>query len=137
MRDGAVLLLKKLYDLLQEKRKYSRVYVLVPLEIVTDSAAKNKINGIIHNLSSGGLGILLDRVLAVNTIVQLKFELRGACKLENVQAGVVRCNKIGTKYDVGLLFMNLGQNQARVDDYLNNLKKKKYESTVDVSRYVV
>ena len=57
--------------------------------------------------------------------------------MENVQTGVVRSEKIGEKYNLGLLFMNMMEKQSLIDEFIFNSKKKKYtQESADISNYL-
>ncbi len=138
VKNGALVTLRKLYEILQEKRKHQRVHVLLPIEFAT--ASRDKVfKGIIHNISSGGLGIISDGPFDINEPVALDFKLPDGTKLEWVQGGVVRCETISEKHNIGVIFMNMQDKQKLIDDFIGDIKKKKYSehSGLDKSSFVV
>ena len=92
VKNGAIVTLRKLYDLLQEKRKHQRVHVLLPVAFAAADERAKVFKGIIHNISSGGLGIIADAPFSINEPVVLDFKLPNGTRLEWRQGGVVRCS---------------------------------------------
>lgn len=138
VKEGAVIALRKLYEILQEKRKHHRVYILSPIEIVPSGVENMFYKGIIHNISSGGMAILCDKEIGMNEIVYLNFKLPNGIILEGVQGGVVRTERIGDKYNLGVLFMNMLEKQEIIDNFILDIKKKRYAADgVDITNYVL
>lgn len=138
VRDGAIVALRKLYEILEEKRKHHRVYILISIEITPTGYEGMFLKGIMHNMSAGGMAVLCDKQISINEIVYLNFVLPNGEVLENVQAGVVRSEKIGEKYNLGLLYMNMMEKQKIIDDFILDSKKKKYtQDSADISNYLL
>ena len=138
VKEGAIIALRKLYEILQEKRKHHRVYVLIPVEIIPSGVEGVFFKGIMHNISSGGMAILTDKEIAMNEIVYLNFKLPNGIALEGVQGGVVRIERIGDKHNNGILFMNMMDKQEIVDNFILDIKKKKYAADgIDITNYVL
>ena len=137
VKEGAIVAIRKLYEILEEKRKHHRVYVLVSIEITPSGYEGMFLKGIMHNISSGGMAVLCDKQIPINEMVYLNFTLPNGEVMENVQTGVVRSEKIGEKYNLGLLFMNMMEKQALIDEFIFNSKKKKYtQESADISNYL-
>jgi len=139
VKNGAIVTLRKLYDLLQEKRKHQRVHVLLPVAFAAADERAKVFKGIIHNISSGGLGIIADAPFSINEPVVLDFKLPNGTRLEWRQGGVVRCEMISDKHDIGVIFMNMQEKQQLVDDFILDIKKKNYSdhSGLDKSSFLV
>jgi len=137
VKEGAIVAIRKLYEILEEKRKHYRNYVLLSIEIIPSGYEGMYLKGIIHNISSGGMAVLTDKQISINEIVYISFTLPNGEVMENIQAGVVRSEKIGEKYNLGLLFMNLMDKQKLIDEFIFNSKKKKYtQEGPDISNYL-
>jgi c-di-GMP-binding flagellar brake protein YcgR len=133
-----MIAIKKLYEVLEERRKHHRIYVLVPVDVCPVGGEGKFLKGIIHNISSGGVGIICDKAMHINDVAVMNFKLPGNTSLEDVQAGVVRVEKIGDKFNLGMLFMNMLEKQKIIDDFIYNIKKKRYsDNTLDISSFVV
>lgn len=126
VKEGAIISLRKLYQILEEKRKHHRIYTLISVELTSLSEEGMSFQGVMHNISSGGMSVLCDNKISVNEVVYLKFTLPDGSKMENLQAGVVRSEKIGEKFNLGLLFMNMVENQKIIDDFVGNSNRNKY-----------
>lgn len=138
IKEGAIIALRKLYEILQEKRKHHRVYILIPVEIIPTGIENVFYKGIMHNLSSGGMAVFCDKELSINDIVYLNFKLPNGIMLEGVQGGVVRTEKVGDKHNHGILFMNLLEKQEIIDNFILDIKKKKYAvDGIDITSYVL
>ncbi|MFH1824969.1 MAG: PilZ domain-containing protein [Candidatus Firestonebacteria bacterium] len=138
VKEGAVIALKKLYEILEEKRKHHRVYTLIPAEIYLVGQKGTFLKGILHNVSSAGVAILCDEEISLNDIVVLNFKLPNGVTLEDVQGGVVRVEKIWGKCNLGVLFMNLLEKQQIINDFMLDFKKKKYTNgSIDMTNYVL
>ena len=138
VKEGALVAIRKLYEILEEKRKHHRVHVLVPVEL-TPVGEGVFYKGIIHNVSAGGVAVIADKLIDINEVIVLNFRLPNGSVMEDVQAGVVRAEKIGDKYNLGLLFMNMLDKQKVIDDFIFNVKKKKFSESngFDMSNFVV
>ena len=137
VRDGAIVTVRKLYEILEEKRKHYRVHLLLNLKIASVENKEMLLKGILHNISSGGMAALSDKPVSINEIVRLSFVLPTREHLENLQGGVIRSEKIGEKYNLGFIFMNLGEKQKIIDDFLMDFRKKKYaQDSANMSNYL-
>jgi len=138
VKEGAIIALKKLYEVLEEKRKHHRIYLLIPVEIYLTGQKGAILKGIIHNMSVGGVAVLCDKEILLNEVVILNFTLPNGVTLEDVQGGVVRVEKIGDKYNLGIMFMNLLEKQKIINNYILDFKKKKYNNgSIDITTYVL
>ncbi|MEI7904644.1 MAG: PilZ domain-containing protein [Candidatus Firestonebacteria bacterium] len=139
VKKGAIVSLKKLYDVLKEKRKKHRVHVLVPavISVAGEKAATYK--SLIHNISASGVGVISDKPVDLNSIAFLNFKLPNGSVLKDVQGGVIRSEKIGVKYSLGILFMNIPEKQKLIDNFIFDAKKHTdSESTaIDMSNFVM
>ncbi len=137
VKEGAIIALRKLYEILEEKRKHHRVYALVSVEITPMGYEGMFLKGIMHNMSSGGMAVLCDKQISINEMVHLNFTLPGGEVLEQVQAGVIRSDRIGEKYNLGFIFMNMLEKQKVIDEFIFCSKKKKYsQDTANISNYL-
>ena len=138
VKNGAIVTLRKLYELLQEKRRHQRIHVLLPVDFSTPDRQKI-FKGIIHNISSGGIGIIADYPCSINEPVMLDFKLPNGSKLDWVQGGIVRCETISEKSNIGVIFMNMQDKQKLIDDFIGDIKKRKYSdhSGLDKSNFLV
>ena len=111
----------------------------VPVVFAATDNRANTLKGIIHNISSGGIGIIADGPCHINEPVVLDFKLPNGTRLEWVQGGIVRCETISDKQNVGVIFMNMQDKQKLVDDFIVDIKKRKYSDNngLDKSSYVV
>ena len=136
VKEGTIVTLRKMYAILEEKRKNHRIYSLVQVEIALSCSEGKSLKGTMHNISCGGMAILCDEQISVNEIVYLSFVLPNGQKMENIQAGVVRVKKIGEKYNVGALFMNMLEKQKPIDDFIYDAKRNRYiGGNVDLANY--
>lgn len=109
-----------------ERRKYTRINLLHPVEIYDNNGTEKLGKGIIISISVGDVGMIMDRELKENMLVRLKLNLADSNEVLSLQGGVVRVNKIGDKYFVGVTFMNLGNDFDKLKDFIDNRLKKRY-----------
>ncbi|MCM8773178.1 MAG: PilZ domain-containing protein [Candidatus Omnitrophica bacterium] len=90
-------------DRREEKRKYTRKNISAPVSyrVVVPSQG----NGLLENISEGGLCIILDKKLAEGTILEVKFELPGEKPIPiEIFVKVIWQKEIGNKFLTGVKF---------------------------------
>jgi uncharacterized protein (TIGR02266 family) len=71
------------------------------------------------NLSAGGMCVIVDSPLAIGSEVQLEFALPGNGEPIRCGAQVVWSDKVRSKCEVGLVFLNISaDDKARIDDFV-------------------
>jgi c-di-GMP-binding flagellar brake protein YcgR len=99
---------------LEEKRRYKRVRVSIPVEIF-DILNNKYILGRIIDISAGGVAVVTNEKLEVHTPISLNFELVGM-KYEKIPADVVREIEKEDKYYLGIAFFNMSiEKQEELD----------------------
>lgn len=118
-----------------EKRSYPRVELVAPIEIVP---VKNDIpssNGIIKDLSAGGIGIIGTKKLFTGILVSVNAELPLELKLEGLKGHIVRSYPIGsTQYVfIGVDFTELPPDKRQqFSKYVMDLRLKQYSQKLGV-----
>lgn len=116
---------KKKLDISKDKRHYQRIHIVRSIEIYDEETQKN-IRGIMIDISVGDISILLDEQLSLKDKVRLNFILTDEFQFKNIQGGVIRVEKVGEKYHIGIILMNLGENKEKVENFVMGRLKKKY-----------
>lgn len=132
--EAEVLYLKRIYktikdrrkfNILRDKRRYERIRIVKPIEIYNIQKDKN-IRGTIIDISAGDVAVITDEQLFPKDNVKLVFTLSEEYQFKNIQGGVVRVEKVGDKYYSAIIFMNLGENKEKLEDFVVGRLKKKY-----------
>ncbi|MEK6645735.1 MAG: PilZ domain-containing protein [Candidatus Firestonebacteria bacterium] len=124
---GIAALLQKVYEYSPEKRIYQRINVLAGVDINTRNSEEVVFNGVLINISSMGAAVVVDKELDIKTQVFLDFQIQGEEKFENIQGSIVRAEKLSDRYYCfGVTFMNLGNDQIKLNRFIFNQNRKKY-----------
>lgn len=113
--------LKKISDIHRlQRRNYFRLAKTIPIKIdILDQDNKTNIetiNGYTFNICGGGVGVIVQQDLPVNTNVKCTFELKLGDNIDkfSTKAKVVRCNHIDDqedKFEVGICFEDMPEQQ--------------------------
>lgn len=77
------------------------------------------------NISSGGMLLEVDRVLAADGAVKINFFLPGDARPMQVEAEILRAEFSGTMAKYGLRFINLGEeDRDRIEHFVNRLRSR-------------
>jgi len=82
--------------------------MVTPVRVYDISEDKNY-EGMIVNVSAGGLGLLMEEALQEGAPIAVEFELPPRMVLRHLQAHVVRVHRVGLQYMVGIQFYRLPQ----------------------------
>lgn len=111
-----------------EKRKYTRVHVITTVIVESESGAK-KYDGVITNLSVGGVGIISPTPLDVGTDVKVSFKLSNKLEIKDLRGFVTRSEQLGDKYFtfVGVNFLNVdSEKRVLINKYVLDRKLEQY-----------
>ena len=71
------------------------------------------------NMSAGGMCVMVDSPLAIGSEVQIEFALPGNGEPIRCDAQVVWADKSRSKYEVGLVFLNISaEDKTRIEDFV-------------------
>ena len=113
-----------------ERRRYPRVAVNIVIEdIFMLDAFVSRQKGQITNISTGGVGVLIDDPIKLDTNIVFSFSLPNGVKINNIRGRVVRVIKEKDTWVHGIEFTKRGLlNSLKLLWYLA-LKKPPSEST--------
>lgn len=119
-----------------ERRKYTRINLLHSVEIHSMDSTEKFGKGIIISISVGDVGLIMDKSLKENMIVRLNLELPDKDEILSLQGGVVRTEKVGDKYFIGITFMNLGNDFDKLKEFIDSKLKKRFIKLNDKISFV-
>ena len=105
-----------------EKRKFARARLNLPVGINVRDLGNRFVEGNITNIGAGGLCVLLDMHLNVNSIISLTFEFQEGFRFEGVPCKVLRSIGSGDSFVSALQFVEPGKEMlGKLDSYVKSL----------------
>ena len=99
----------------ENKRRHRRVDVNIVVNLYEPDSAEPTAQGIIKNLSAGGIGVETRGVFKENNIIQLNFYLPDGTYLRNVEGRIVWLRQKNGSYNLGVRFLDIGiRNKLRI-----------------------
>jgi hypothetical protein len=91
----------------QQRRQHPRVDVELPIHFLAEGSPSTR-QGVMHNLSAGGLAFNTSEPLATELELTIAFGLGSGCFFNGIRASVVRCTPLlQGGYQVGVRFVDL------------------------------
>jgi c-di-GMP-binding flagellar brake protein YcgR len=113
---------------MNEKRKFTRVSIITSVTVSFNDGVDNY-DGVVTNISIGGLGIIMKTPLEVGADVRVSFEVNSRLKFENMRGFVVRTDTVGNKFFtfIGVNFLNVdADKRAQLNKFVLDRRLQEY-----------
>jgi c-di-GMP-binding flagellar brake protein YcgR len=115
-----------MYD---EKRKHPRIQVdIVPVDLQqpADANLREKRNGTVKGISAGGIGIVMERPFAKDSLIRISFSLGTGYEFNGMLGKIVRIEEGIKESIIGVQFINPEEeNISRVEKYIEEKMNEK------------
>lgn len=106
----------------QERRRYHRIMVKLPVGVVVKDLGGRFFVGNITNISGGGVAIIINTFLPVNTKISLTFELQENHRYENVPGIVIRSRESEEKFFSAINFDEASEEaKEKINKYIKSI----------------
>jgi hypothetical protein len=107
-----------------ERRKHKRLPITLNVRI---SNGMEDFEGVIINISTGGIGVITTKHIDPVSNIELNFSLSDTCKFEKIKGNIVRSQSIADEfyYFIGIQFMP-DEDVAGISKYLLDKKLEQY-----------
>lgn len=106
----------------QDRRRYHRVNVRLPVGVVVKDLGGRFFVGNITNVSGGGLAIIINTFLPVNTKLSLTFEFQENHRFENVAGIVIRSRESEEKFFSAINFDEAdNETKEKINKYIKSI----------------
>jgi hypothetical protein len=108
--------------MIQERRRYHRIKITLPVGVMVKDLGGRFFVGNIVNVSAGGAAIIINTFLPVGTSILLTFEFQENYRFENVEGKVVRSKEEEDKFFSAIAFDDTNIDlKEKIDKYIKSV----------------